>query len=198
MELRDKNGLTEAEFLKNYRQGDYPRPSLTADLIILRTGAKPALLLIKRGGHPCLGCWALPGGFVNQGEDALTAAKRELQEETGLEQMELAPVGFYSTPGRDPRGWVVSAAFLNTSSSFPQAQAGDDAADVAWFIIQEIERSSDALSLTLTHDGDTLALRAMCRTNPITGRLEARLERSEGIAFDHAQMIADAWLLLPR
>lgn len=197
MELRDKNGLTEAEFLKNYRQGDYPRPSLTADLIILRMGAEPALLLIKRGGHPCLGSWALPGGFVEQGEDALTAAKRELREETGLEELELAPVGFYSTPGRDPRGWVVSAAFLNASPSFPQTCAGDDASDAAWFTVQESESTADTLSLTLTHGGDTLTLRAARRTNPITGRPEIQLEDSQGIAFDHAQMIADAWLCLP-
>lgn len=198
MELRDKNGLTEAEFLKNYRQGDFPRPSLTADLIIIRSGAEPALLLIKRGGHPYLGSWALPGGFVEQGEDALTAAKRELKEETGLEQLKLAPVGFYSTPGRDPRGWVVSAAFLNVSSDSPKARAGDDAADAAWFTISADDSDSNTLVLTLVHGSDTLTLRADRGENPITGRLEARVTQSQGIAFDHAQMIADAWLCLPR
>ena len=92
---------------------------------------------------------------------------------------------------------MVSAAFLNASPSFPQTRAGDDASDAAWFTVQESESTADTLSLTLTHGGDTLTLRAARRTNPITGRPEIQLEDSQGIAFDHAQMIADAWLCLP-
>lgn len=196
MELRDKDGLTEAEFLKGYRQKDYPRPSLTADLVVIRSGKKPALLLIRRGGHPYLGCWALPGGFVTQGEDAKTAAHRELQEETGLTNLPLVPIGFYSAPNRDPRGWVVSAAFLTSSEAFAPIAANDDAADAAWFIVQELPSNAGTLSLTLQHGETTLKLSASRSNNPITGRAEAHLNASDGIAFDHAQMIADAWLYL--
>lgn len=59
MELRDKNGLTEAEFLAAYRPGDYPRPSVTVDILLLlkpKTGL-PKLLMVRRGSHPCLGMW---------------------------------------------------------------------------------------------------------------------------------------------
>lgn len=197
MELRDKNGLTEAEFLASYEQKDYPRPSLTADLVIIRSSETPELLLIRRGGHPYLGTWALPGGFVEQGEDALTAARRELREETGLEKLELAPIGFYSAPGRDPRGWVVSQGFMNVSPSFPQTHAGDDASDAAWFTVREEGNASDLLVLSLRHEETELTLRAVRGTNSITGRSEARVETSQGLAFDHAQIIADAWLCLP-
>ena len=69
MELRDKNGLTEAEFLAQYRPGDYPRPSVAADIAIFSPGEEgPQVLLIRRGGHPCLGQWALAGGVVERGE----------------------------------------------------------------------------------------------------------------------------------
>ena len=118
MELRDKNGLTEAEFLKGYRQKDYPRPSLTADLAVIRSLEEPAILLIRRGGHPYLNCWALPGGLVMPGEDAQTAAHRELQEETGLENLPLAPLGLYSKPGRDPRGWLYQQRFWQCPKRF--------------------------------------------------------------------------------
>ena len=69
MGLVDKNGLTEAQFLAVYRQKDYPRPSLTADIVLFRRGASGfadqlQVLLIRRGGHPFLGCWALPGGYT--------------------------------------------------------------------------------------------------------------------------------------
>ena len=196
MELRDKNGLTEAEFLQHYRQKDYPRPSLTADLAVFCSGEAPSLLLIRRGGHPYLGCWALPGGFVAPGEDARTAAHRELQEETGLRDLPLAPLGFYSTPGRDPRGWVVSAAFLSASQRFSAVHGADDATDAALFMVREYSEAPGVLALTLEYGADKLTLRASLADNPVTGRLEAQVQCSEGLAFDHAQIIADAWLCL--
>lgn len=63
MELVDKNGLTEEEYLKNYRPGDYERPSVTVDMLIFAVDNREEsirLLLIKRKNHPFLGCWALP------------------------------------------------------------------------------------------------------------------------------------------
>ena len=86
--LRDKNGLTEAEFLASYRSGDYPRPSVATDMVIFTVMDQKeenyrklpekelCLLMIKRGGHPYLGCWALPGGFVRPTETTDEAARR--------------------------------------------------------------------------------------------------------------------------
>ena len=81
MEKRDKRGLTEAEYLAQYKPGRYPQPSLTVDIILL-AHAEGALrvLLVRRGGHPYLGCWALPGGFAEPQETTAQAAARELAD----------------------------------------------------------------------------------------------------------------------
>ena len=118
---------------------DYHRPALTADAVVLRTaGAAPGrhleILLIQRGHHPFFGQWALPGGFVDRGESPEEAARRELHEETGLSADKFTQVGAFGDPGRDPRGWVVSVAYVvkleNVSSV---AVAGDDASGVQWW-----------------------------------------------------------------
>ena len=84
--LVDENGLTEEEFLSQYQPRDYERPSVTVDMLIFavdKSGENKRLLLIKRKNHPYLGCWALPGGFVEMKESLREAAARELEEETG-------------------------------------------------------------------------------------------------------------------
>lgn len=136
MELRDKNGLTEAGFLASYSPKNYERPSLTADIAVFsHEKDRLRLLLIKRGGHPYLGRWALPGGFANKNETIEATAARELHEETGLQGLSFAPVGLFTSPGRDPRMWVVSQAFvaLIPPERRGEIQAGDDAAGVKWF-----------------------------------------------------------------
>lgn len=54
--------------------------------------------------------WALPGGFVQEYETAFSAAKRELEEETGVNGIHIQHFGVYDQPGRDPRGWIISNA----------------------------------------------------------------------------------------
>ena len=111
---------------------EYPRPMLTADCVVLRNGE---VLLIRRGNEPYRGCWALPGGFMEMDETIEHCAARELQEETGLQVAEhdLRLVGIYSTPGRDPRGRTVTAAYAMHLSDNRQAHAGDDAAEARWW-----------------------------------------------------------------
>lgn len=84
-------------------------PLLAADAVILFSGG---IVLIQRDRPPFAGKYALPGGFVELGESVESAAVREAREETGLEIELLGLVGIYSDPARDPRGHVVSAAFL--------------------------------------------------------------------------------------
>src|ERR1700754_2161507 len=92
---------------------DHPRPSVTADAVLLyRDGERIEVLLIKRAREPFKGTWALPGGFVDQDESLERAAARELKEETGLEGIRLEQLGAFGDPGRDPRGHTVSVAFV--------------------------------------------------------------------------------------
>jgi 8-oxo-dGTP diphosphatase len=76
---------------------------------------------------------ALPGGFVESDERVASAAARELREETGIAASELALLGVYDTPGRDPRGPTVSVVFVMRSAQELEATGADDAADASWF-----------------------------------------------------------------
>ena len=168
--IRDKNGLTEAEFLKSYNSDAWKKPSVTADICIITKEAEKKILLIRRGNHPYLGKWALPGGFSEEGERIEESAARELEEETCIKMpaSDLTLVGVYSKPGRDPRGWTITAAYkavVNPDEVKPIA--ADDAADAKWFTIKEnddkISFASDDITLTL-----------------------------EDLAFDHCDIIIDA------
>jgi len=108
-------------------------PLLAADAVILFAGG---IVLIKRNNPPFAGCYALPGGFVEVGETVEAAAVREAREETGLSIELLALVGIYSDPARDPRGHVVSAAFLARGKG--KLAAGSDAASARVFPLQSL------------------------------------------------------------
>jgi 8-oxo-dGTP diphosphatase len=112
----------------------YPRPSLTVDVAVVTLETQPRVLLIQRKADPFAGRWALPGGFVDEDERLMDAARRELKEETGLEPMELHQVHTFGDPGRDPRGWTVSVVYLSrVRPEELKPVAGDDAAAVSWF-----------------------------------------------------------------
>lgn len=199
MELRDQNGLTEAEFLAAYRPGDWPHPSVTADILVFaRDKGVLHLLLIRRGGHPCLGKWALPGGFSEPGETLEQTGARELEEETHLTGLPLVPVGFFSDPGRDPRCWSMTQAFMTlVDGSIPDARADDDAQDTGWFAVQAT-KDGNTMDITLSNGPETLHAKLHVteeRTVAGTVRTLQQLEQ-EGLAFDHGKIIAAALALL--
>ena len=120
-------------------QSTYPRPSLTVDILTLRYHqSQLEILLIKRSKSPFKNDYALPGGFVDQGERSLDAAQRELKEETGVDVSDMIEVGIADRPDRDPRGWVVSTLFIALISNHTVVQAGDDAQDVQWFRLDQL------------------------------------------------------------
>jgi len=155
--------MTEEEFLKEYAKKNYPRPYLTADLVVFNDDK---VLLVKRKNHPCMGKWALPGGFSKADETIEETAKRELKEETNADVDDIKLVGVYSKPGRDPRGWVVSVAYLADIKN-TNVKAADDAKE-ACFFSYEIK------------DG-----KLILKNN------EIEIKEDE-LSFDHKQIIKDA------
>jgi len=118
---------------------DYPRPALTVDIVLATREAKPRVLLIQRKREPFAGSWALPGGFVDENERLIDAAKRELHEETGLEIGDIEQLYVAGDPGRDPRGWTVSVVYLaRVDADDLKPVAADDAAAVGWFALDEL------------------------------------------------------------
>lgn len=108
---------------------------LTADAVLFANDEHRVLhvLLIRRGWDPYAGCWALPGGHVDPGEDTIDAAWRELAEETGLRiATTLRPSGVYAAPGRDPRGRYVSFAFTAVVPDLLDVVGADDATEARW------------------------------------------------------------------
>ena len=115
--------------------------SVTVDIIIfsMREG-RLSLLLIERKFPPFEGRWALPGGFISEGESAEAAARRELQEETGVTEVYMEQLYTFSDPKRDPRGHVLTVAFmaLVPGDALPDLSAGTDAAKAEWFFIDDL------------------------------------------------------------
>lgn len=137
---------------------EYPRPALTVDCIIFGLDASLTLkvLLIQRGHDPFEGQWALPGGFVDMDEDLRDAALRELEEETGVKDVFIEQLFTFGTPGRDPRGRVVSVAYyaLVNLEEHP-VQASSDARNVEWYDVTQLPK--------LAFDHDEIMKKAISR-----------------------------------
>jgi 8-oxo-dGTP diphosphatase len=219
LDLLDKDGLTESEFLKQYRVGDYERPSVTTDMVIFTVTEEEAdsyrklpekelrVLLIRRGAHPFLGKWALPGGFVRPNETTEQAAVRELCEETGVEDVYLEQLYTFSDIGRDPRTWVISCSYMALINSDKlELKAGDDAADAAWFKVsyrplrEQKELIVDGYIKTLEYELklsseeeelSAVVARTMTAKTTSTGT-DYEIVSNDGLAFDHAKIIACA------
>lgn len=218
MDWLDRNGLTEREFLEQYRAGDYERPSVAADMVIFTVTDEEAdsyrklpekelrILLIRRGGHPFLGKWALPGGFVQPSETTEQAAARELREETGVDDVYLEQLYTFSDIGRDPRTWVMSCSYMALINSDKlELQAGDDAADASWFKVsyrllrEQKELMEDGYVKTLEYElklsGEeelSAVVARMLTVKTTSTSTDYKIVSNDGLAFDHAKIIACA------
>lgn len=113
----------------------YSNPTPTVD-VILQRGSK--VLMVRRRKDPFKGQLALPGGFVNEGETAEDAMKREAMEETSLEVEPIEILGVYSDPARDPRKHIMTVVFVGIIIG-GSGKAGDDAASIEWVELAGIE-----------------------------------------------------------
>lgn len=119
---------------------EYPRPAVTVDCLVYRTTIhRQEILLIRRNNEPFKGMWALPGGFVGMDETLIEAAKRELNEETGLVIDYLEQFRTFDKVDRDPRHRTISTVFIGrVEHSGSKITAGDDAGDVNWFPLAQL------------------------------------------------------------
>ena len=197
MSILDVNGLSEEQFLKQYNPGNYPRPSVAVDIVIFTVvdvqgnnyrklpEKELRILLIRRGGHPYIGQWALPGGFVNPDETVGEAANRELCEETGIQGGYLEQLYTFSKPGRDPRTWVISCAHMALiNSEGLSLQAGSDADETMWFTVKT-GNSAESISLLLSNGDINLSAIIVPKSNG----MEFKIVENNGLAFDHAEII---------
>jgi 8-oxo-dGTP diphosphatase len=119
---------------------EYPRAALTVDCVVFGLDDEDLkVLLIKRALPPFEGEWALPGGFIHVDEAADDAARRELNEETGLEKVFLEQLYTFSRTDRDPRERVISIAYYALVNLVDhRVQAATDAREAAWFSVDDV------------------------------------------------------------
>ncbi|KUP23028.1 NUDIX domain-containing protein [Paenibacillus sp. DMB5] len=214
--ITDAQGQTEEQFLQNYDAGVYERPSVTVDMLIFTVMEQEQnnyrklsekslqLLLIKRGQHPYLGQWALPGGFVSINESIEDAARRELYTETNIDNIYMEQLYTWGDVERDPRMRVISCSYMAlVDRTTLNVQAGDDAADAAWFEVThqlmatnrtELEQGYELekrFRITLQNEQTTLT-GTVSHTETVQGHVRkahSRIIESEGLAFDHLLMV---------
>ncbi|HBL85083.1 MAG: ADP-ribose pyrophosphatase [Clostridiales bacterium GWF2_38_85] len=210
------NNISEKDFLASYDASKYERPSVTVDMLVFTVSEEKTenyrklpektfkLLLIKRGGHPYIGKWALPGGFVMMNESIEEAAYRELREETNIDSLYLEQLYTWGDVNRDPRTRVISTSYLSlVDSSKLNIQANDDADDAKWFTVtlrlQKEEKNiteqgyclMQYYNLKLVSESETM-IAVIKIEKTVEGRIvkiKREIVDSEGIAFDHAKII---------
>lgn len=131
---------------------EYPKADITVDCALFGfnpTAKQLEVVMIQRAEDPFKGQWALPGGFIEfeDGETAYEAAKREMEEETGVQVDYLEQLMTFDSPDRDPRGRTFSVAYYAlVRSKEHTTEAGSDATSAVWMPVAE------ALKLPLAFD----------------------------------------------
>lgn len=206
------DGDSLSAFLQKYDPNRYAKPSNTVDTLVFtyteENGKKRInrLLLIKRGNHPSIGWWALPGGFVDYRENLDVAALRELDEETGVKNIEVCQLKSYGDYDRDPRMRVITTAYV---ALIPEgsvcAKAGDDASDSGWFDIKDTvvgetvtgDYNVTRHKLSLTNDKALVFVSAQVevksKKNSILPQKTYSVLNSDLLAADHGAIILEGY-----
>lgn len=212
----DKQGITEEQFLAAYDADKFNKPSVTVDMLIFsvseeeRTNYRKLpekvlkLLMVKRGDHPCIGQWALPGGFVKMDESLDEAALRKLKEETNVDDIYMEQLYTWGEVVRDPRTRVISTSYMSlVDCSNLDVKANIDADDARWFTItcklyQEQKTMTEKgynlerlFKLNLSNEENHLSalVKIIKVAEGKTTRIIREVIETNGIAFDHAKII---------
>lgn len=221
----NENGQNLDEYLEQYDPSKYRAPSVTADILVFRYNGvlrsihdELSLLMVKRRNHPCIGNWALPGGFCNVDEDLDAAAKRELFEETGLSNISIEQLNTWGEVWRDPRDRIITTSYIAVvNNKTEQPVAGDDAAQAEWFDVKltklfsgrvnindrEINKTMYQISLsnnkfTGLNDRCTAKVVHCENAGGILKEETYKVLESNNIAFDHARFIINGLLHLKK
>ena len=209
-------GIDESTFLDNYDMTAYEQPSVTVDILLLTVDEIESenirklpekmlkILLIRRKEHPYIGQWAIPGGFVRLKESLEQAAYRELYEETGVDNIYLEQLYTFGATNRDPRGRVISSAYMSlVDMNQISTKAGTDAADAKWFDIHynvvnhtvksEGKQSVETKEIEIELKHKNIQLKAVVEVVKIVSGKHVTFERkllsSDRLAFDHGVII---------
>lgn len=213
---RNVQGESLEEFLEGYEPGKYESPSCTTDAVIFSHPGKLnssleglSILMVKRGNHPCIGAWALPGGFINMRENLGDTARRELEEETGVKGLVMEQIATYGDYDRDPRSRVITTAYMAlVDENDVKVKAGDDAADAVWCKVglklldssQEGGQVKNRYALYLTNQSrglHTLAVvEEQIRTDGLIREQKFTVAEQGMTAADHGAIIVQALLIL--
>lgn len=141
---------------------------VTTDCVVFALGeGQLEVLLVERGRGPFVGALALPGGFLLAGETLEACARRELREETGLEDVYLEQLCTFGAPERDPRGRVVSVAYVALTHRGHAPRGGSDASAASWYAVETLPRERLAFDHTEIIDAALERLRGKVRYRPI-------------------------------
>lgn len=198
----------ESLFLSSYDIENYFRPSVATDIVALKmrgekaeshrkdSATKLSILLIKRGEHPFLNQWALPGGFLRHDETVEECAIREITEETNLTPVSILPLGVFSEIDRDPRGRIISNAFVSIITENENDLIGSfDAIEAKWFDVSYRLCEDGSYTLELSCEDE----RILCKLKMSHSSLKPydfQLIENTGLAFDHAKIISTAFEVL--
>lgn len=196
----------EEAFLSSYSIEDYDRPSVTADIVAFKIRSETgdtyrhnsksnlSILMVKRGEHPYKDMWALPGGFLKCDETVEECAYREIKEEANVKPISLMPVGIFSNPNRDPRGRIISNAYLSIISDDVKPKGGTDATEASWFDVSFYEEDG-FYHLVLTSKEIVLTSK-LKKHKTIFKKTNFEILNGTDLAFDHAEIIGTAITLL--
>lgn len=206
--IKKEKELTEEEFLAGYNPSEYERPSVTVDNVIFSVfntkidnyrknpDKNLYLLLIKRGEHPFLDKWALPGGFVRIDEDIEESAYRELKEETNIDNIYMEQLYTFGKINRDPRMRIISTAYMALIKSDDiDLKSDTDAKEAEWFKLTYEFQEKERLMITLINEKATLSF-VLGINSVIKGEKSIEILDNGDLAFDHAKIIGYALIRL--